>query len=86
MKTNVVVNVIEKCGETIAPDENEAGCGIVSKRRIILGNVEFWIDNGGPWNGEVSYSLIRELWDIPAVVADIERVVKAYNAQEVLAQ
>lgn len=38
---------------------------------IRLGNVEFWIDDAGPWAGKLSFSIPTSQWDSTAVSRDL---------------
>ncbi len=39
---------------------------------VRLGNVEFWIDDAGPWAGKLSFSIPTSMWDKEAVSRDLQ--------------
>lgn len=38
---------------------------------VRLGNVEFWVDDDGPWAGRLSYDTPTDRWDVPAITDDL---------------
>jgi len=46
-----------------------------NNNKIKLGNVEFWIDQDGPWQGETSYNLPACKWDHDAIAKDVAELI-----------
>jgi hypothetical protein len=44
---------------------------------IMLGNVRFFIDSDGTWQGRVSYDLPTIEWDVERVSEDLTKVLSA---------
>ncbi len=65
-----------QAGQTIDPElARQTFEGLVRAamvdNRVVLGNVEFWIDPDGPWKGQLSFSIQSNRWDVPAIQRDL---------------
>lgn len=50
--------------------------GVMVDNRIVLGNVEFWVDAEGPWAGKLSFDKPNSEWDMKALTTDLAEMVR----------
>lgn len=43
-----------------------------------LGNVEFWIDESGPWAGQLTFSVPTSKWNSDAMAAEVASLARVY--------
>jgi len=52
--------------------------------KATFGNVEFWIDQTGPWAGDLSYDIETHRWDTDAIARDITKAVGQSRRESII--